>query len=155
MAGKPVEHDPFATQSNGKPVEHDPFAPQKRSWMDVPGEALTNIPHSATKMATGLYEAVTNPVKTVTGVMDVAAGGLQNVLPKSVVNFVNQFETNPEAAQRAIQAANAAGGMVKERYGSVEAIKNTLATDPVGAAGDLSLLFYGGAGVACRLPVVS
>ena len=154
MAGKPVEHDPFATQSNGKPVEHDPFAPQKRSWMDVPGEALTNIPQSATKMATGLYEAVTNPVKTVTGVMDVAAGGLQNALPKSVVNFVNQFETNPEAAQRAIQAANAAGGMVKERYGSVEAIKNTLATDPVGAAGDLSLLFSGGAGVASRLPVV-
>jgi hypothetical protein len=128
---------------------------KKRSWMDVPGEALTNIPQSATKMATGLYEAVTNPVKTVTGVMDVAAGGLQNALPKSVVNFVNQFETNPEAAQRAIQAANAAGGMVKERYGSVEAIKNTLATDPVGAAGDLSLLFSGGAGVASRLPVVS
>ena len=155
MAGKPIEHDPFATQSGGIPVEHDPFAPQKRSWMDVPGEALTNIPQSATKMATGLYEAVTNPVKTVTGVMDVAAGGLQNALPKSVVNFVNQFETNPEAAQRAIQAANAAGGMVKERYGSVEAIKNTLATDPVGAAGDLSLLFSGGAGVASRLPVVS
>jgi len=155
MAGKPVEHNPFATQSGGIPVEHDPFAPQKRSWMDVPGEALTNIPQSATKMATGLYEAVTNPVKTVTGVMDVAAGGLQNALPKSVVNFVNQFETNPEAAQRAIQAANAAGGMVKERYGSVEAIKNTLATDPVGAAGDLSLLFSGGAGVASRLPVVS
>jgi len=71
------------------------------------------------------------------------------------VNFVNQFETNPEAAQRAVQAANAAGGMVKERYGSVEAIKNTLATDPVGAAGDLSLLFSGGAGVAARTPMLA
>ena len=153
MAGKPVDFDPFAPQP--KAVEFDPFAPKKRLWMDVPGEALGNIPSSAKTMASGLYEAVTNPVQTVSGVMDVAAGGLQNALPKSVVNFVNQFETNPEAAQRAVQAANAAGGMVKERYGSVEAIKNTLATDPVGAAGDLSLLFSGGAGIAARTPMLS
>jgi hypothetical protein len=153
MAGVPVEHDPFAT--NGVPVEHDPFAPKKRSWMDVPGEALGNIPSSAANLAKGLYQAVTNPFETVSGAMDVAAGGLQNALPKSVVNFVNQFETNPEAAQRAIQAANAAGGMVKERYGSADAIKNTLATDPVGAAGDLSLLLSGGASVAARTPMLT
>ena len=143
MAGVPVEHDPFA--ANGVPVEHDPFAPKKRSWTDVPGEALGNIPASAKRMASGLYEAVTSPVQTVSGAMDVAAGGLQNALPKSVVNFVNQFETNPDAA----------GGMVKERYGSVDALKNTLATDPVGAAGDLSLLFSGGAGVAARTPMLT
>ena len=153
MAGVPVEHDPFA--ANGVPVEHDPFAPKKRSWMDVPGEALGNIPSSAANLAKGLYQAVTNPFETVSGAMDVAAGGLQNALPKSVVNFVNQFETNPEAAQRAIQAANAAGGMVKERYGSADAIKNTLATDPVGAAGDLSLLLSGGASVAARTPMLT
>ena len=128
---------------------------KKRSWTEVPGEALGNIPSSAANLAKGLYQAVTNPVETVSGAMDVAAGGLQNALPKSVVNFVNQFETNPEAAQRAVQAANAAGGMVKERYGSMDAIKNTLATDPVGAAGDLSLLFSGGAGVAARTPMLA
>ena len=128
---------------------------RKRSWTEVPGEALGNIPSSAANLAKGLYQAVTNPVQTVSGAMDVAAGGLQNALPKPVVDFVNQFETNPEAAQRAVQAANAAGGMVKERYGSMDAIKNTLATDPVGAAGDLSLLFSGGAGVAARTPMLA
>ena len=128
---------------------------KKRSWTEVPGEALGNVPSSAANLAKGLYQAVTNPVETVSGAMDVAAGGLQNALPKSVVDFVNQFETNPEAAQRAVQAANAAGGMVKERYGSMDAIKNTLATDPVGAAGDLSLLFSGGAGVAARTPMLA
>lgn len=153
MAGKPVEYDPFATQP--KAVEFDPFAPKKRSWKDVPGEAFTNIPSSAQTMATGLYQAITNPVQTVSGLMDVAAGGLQNALPKPVVNFVNQFETNPQAAQRAVQAANAAGGMLKDRYGSVEGLKNTLATDPVGAAGDLSLLLSGGSSVATRIPVIS
>jgi hypothetical protein len=128
---------------------------KKRSWTEVPGEALGNIPSSAANLAKGLYQAVTNPFETVSGAMDVAAGGLQNALPKPVVDFVNQFETNPEAAQRAVQAANAAGGMVKERYGSMDAIKNTLATDPVGAAGDLSLLFSGGAGVAARTPMLA
>jgi hypothetical protein len=128
---------------------------KKRSWTEVPGEALGNVPSSAANLAKGLYQAVTNPFETVSGAMDVAAGGLQNALPKSVVNFVNQFETNPEAAQRAVQAANAAGGMVKERYGSMDALKNTLATDPVGAAGDLSLLFSGGAGVAARTPMLA
>jgi len=128
---------------------------KKRSWTEVPGEALGNIPSSAANLAKGLYQAVTNPFETVSGAMDVAAGGLQNALPKSVVDFVNQFETNPEAAQRAVQAANAAGGMVKERYGSMDAIKNTLATDPVGAAGDLSLLFSGGAGVAAKTPMLA
>ena len=128
---------------------------RKRSWTEVPGEALGNVPSSAANLAKGLYQAVTNPFETVSGAMDVAAGGLQNALPKPVVDFVNQLETNPQAAQRAIQAANAAGGMVKERYGSMDAIKNTLATDPVGAAGDLSLLFSGGAGVAARTPMLT
>ena len=155
MAGKPVEHDPFAKQSGGIPVEHDPFAPKKRSWMDVAGESFSSIPQSAANMASGLYEAVTSPVQTVSGLMDVAAGSLQNALPKPVVDFVNKFDADPQAAQRAVQAANAAGGMVKERYGSMDAIKNTLATDPVGAAGDLSLLLTGGAGIASRTPLLA
>ena len=76
MAGKPIDYDPFASQP--KAVDIDPFAPKKRSWMDVPGEALSNIPSSAKTMATGLYQAVTSPVQTVSGLMDVAAGSLQN-----------------------------------------------------------------------------
>ena len=128
---------------------------KKRSWTEVPGEALSNIPSSAANLAKGLYQAVTNPVQTVSGVLDVAAGGLQNALPKPVVDFVNKFDADPQAAQRAVQAANAAGGMLKDRYGSEEAIKNTFATDPVGAAGDLSLLLTGGAGIASRTPLLA
>jgi len=153
MAGTPVDFDPFASQP--KAVDFDPFAPKKRSWTDVPGEAFSNIVPSAKNMASGLYEAVSSPVKTVSGLMDVAAGSLQNALPKPVVNFVNKFDADPQAAQRAVQAANAAGGMLKDRYGSEEAIKNTFATDPVGAAGDLSLLLTGGAGLASRTPLLA
>lgn len=119
---------------------------QRRSFSDVPGEALTNLPSSAANFYQGLLTAITNPAQTATGVLDVGAGALQNLLPKSVVDLVNQIDNKPEAAKRAVDAANAVGGMYKERYGSVDALKNTLATDPVGAASDLSALFSGTAG---------
>lgn len=117
----------------------------RRTWGGTAMEAVTNIPRSAQQFATNLYEAVTSPVQTAKGLMDVGAGALQNVLPEPVVNFINQFDANPQASQRAVQAANAAGQFYKDRYGSVEQIKNTIATDPVGAAADLSTLLSGGA----------
>ena len=126
-----------------------PQAPKKPiGYGEMLGQAVVNTPASAGRMVSGLYEAVTSPVQTISGLMDVAAGGLQNVLPKPVTDFINQFETNPEAAKRAVNTANAMGGMYKERYGTLEGIKNTIATDPVGVAGDLSTLLAGGAGLA-------
>jgi hypothetical protein len=131
------------------PTPKAPPAPKKpMGYGEMLGQAVINTPASAGRMVSGLYEAVTSPVQTVSGLMDVAAGGLQNVLPKPVTDFINQFETNPEAAQRAVNTANAMGGMYKERYGTLEGIKNTIATDPVGVAGDLSTLLAGGAGLA-------
>ena len=137
-----------AAQSPGSGWDVVQQAPKKpMGYGEMLGQAVVNAPASAGRMVSGLYEAVTSPVQTVSGLMDVAAGGLQNVLPKPVTDFINQFETNPEAAQRAVNTANAMGGMYKERYGTLEGIKNTIATDPVGVAGDLSTLLAGGAGL--------
>lgn len=128
----------------------------RRSWSDVPGEALANLPASAGKFVGGLYEAVTSPVQTVKGLLDIGAGALQNITPKVVKDFVNQFETNPEAAQRAVTVANAVGGEYAKRYGSVEGFKEALATDPVGVASDFSTLLTGGAAATSRAaPAVS
>jgi hypothetical protein len=124
---------------------------QRRSFSDVPGEALANVGTSAANFYKGLITAITNPVQTVSGVIDVGAGALQNLLPKELVDLVNQIDNKPEAAKRAVDAANAVGGLYKDRYGSVEALKNTLATDPVGAAADLSTLFTGGAAATARV----
>lgn len=118
--------------------------------MDVPGAAISNLPASAKRFAGGIYEAVTNPIQTVKGVLDVGAGALQKALPEGVVNFVNQFDASPAAAARAVEAANAVGGMYKDRYGSYEGIKRTLAEDPVGAAADLSTLLTGGSAATSR-----
>ena len=133
------------------PIDGSGIPAQRRSFADVPGEALANVGTSAANFYKGLITAITNPVQTVSGVIDVGAGALQNLLPKELVDLVNQIDNKPEAAKRAVDAANAVGGMYKDRYGSVEALKNTLATDPVGAAADLSTLFTGGASATARV----
>lgn len=121
------------------------------SLAEVPVEAIKNVPESAGKFVGGVVQAVTSPVQTIKGILDVGAGALRNALPESVVNFIDQFDTNPEATQRAVMTANAVGGMYKDRYGSYDAIKRTFAEDPVGAAADLSTLLSGGGTAATKL----
>lgn len=137
--------------STAQPAPSGGVPGPRRQWSDVPGEALANLPASAAKFAGGLYEAVTSPVQTVKGLLDLGAGALQNLTPKVVKDFVNQFETNPEAAQRAVATANAVGGEYAKRYGSVEGFKEALATDPVGVASDFSTLLTGGAAATSKV----
>jgi hypothetical protein len=123
---------------------------------EIPGAALKNLPKSAGQFVGSLYEAVTSPIQTAKGLVDVGAGALQNVLPQGVVDFVNSFSSDPANAERAVAAANAVGGMFKDRYGDYEKIKRTFAEDPVGAAADLSTLFSGGALATAKVaPAVS
>ena len=135
-----------ATQPNEIPIG-------RRSYdlADVPMAAAGNVVESGGKFLSGLVTAVTSPVQTITGLLDAGAGALRNTLPKGVVNFIDQFDTNPQATQRAVETANAIGGMYKDRYGDYESIKRTFAEDPVGAASDLSTLLTGGAAGASKL----
>jgi hypothetical protein len=117
------------------------------------GEFLGNVGTSGTKMLGGIVQAVTNPIDTANAVVDTLAGAVQNILPKEVVDFVhrNEPEALARADKKAIEVANAVGGEYKKRYGSAEALANTLYTDPVGAAGDLSMLLTGGASATGKL----
>lgn len=150
---------PVTVTAKRENIQAEPPKPslgKKRSWLDVPVEAVTNVVPSAVNLASGIYEAVTSPIQTAKGIIDVGAGALQNVLPQGVVDFVNKFDSNPEARNRAIAAADAVGGFYKDRYGSEEAFKKTMATDPVGFAADLSTLLSGGATATARVaPTVS
>ena len=121
------------------------------------GGFLSNVGTSAGKLVGGLAEAVTSPVKTVGGILDIGAGALQKALPKGLVDFANNLQTPEaqEAARRAVQTANAVGGMYAQRYGSAEGLKKTLYEDPVGAASDLAALFTGGAGAVRAIPAAT
>lgn len=118
------------------------------SWSDVPGQMVRNLPSSAGNFVGGIYQTVMHPIDTLLTLGDVAAGGFKNIVPKPIADFIDQFDSNPEAANRAVNAANAMGGHFKESYGSVDGLKKALATDPVGVAGDLSTLLSGGAAIA-------
>jgi hypothetical protein len=129
--------------------------PVNRSWNDVPLDAVKNLPSSAANFAGGIYQAVRHPIDTFGNLIDAAAGGLKNALPSSITNAMDLIDPNPQANQRAVSTANAIGQVYKNRYGSINGLKNTIATDPVGAAADLSTILTGGAALASRVPVVS
>lgn len=130
-----------------EPVSEIPAARRSYGLAEVPGAFVTNIPSSAKRFAEGLYDVITHPVQTAKGVLDIGAGAIQSVLPQQVVNWVNQFEANPEAGRQVVEAARAAGGVIADRWGSYENAKRTLAEDPVGAMADLSTILTGAAGV--------
>jgi len=121
------------------------------------GGFLSNIPSSAGRLAEGIGSMILSPIDTASNIMDIGAGALQNALPKAFVDFVNSGDSPEKAAsvKRAVDAANAMGGFLKERYGSLDKIKTTLYEDPVGAAADLSILFTGGGAAATRVATAS
>jgi hypothetical protein len=115
-------------------------APEERTVGGFAG----NVFKSAGRQVAGVAHAIAHPLDTATGLLDVAAGAAQNVLPQSVVDFVNKFDSNPDAAKRAVKVANAVGGQYAKDYGTVEGLKEKLYTDPVGVMGDLSAVLSGG-----------
>lgn len=150
MAG-PWEEYKTPAASAGPWNEYKPApsaAAPSMSLMDVGAQAIQNIPRSAAQFGKGLYEAVTSPVETAGSMLDIAAGGLNLALPEPVRNFMAKIDTDPAATQRAVNAAKQFGGVYAQRYGSVDALKRTIAEDPVGAVADLSTIFSGGAGLA-------
>ena len=124
-----------------------------RTWGEVPAEAVANIPKSTGNLFSSLGQIAMHPQDTLGNVADVGAGAFQYALPDSWTNRINSFGTPEEQALAAKQrdAASAAGQFFMNRFGSEQGIKETLATDPVGVAGDVAGLFAGGAGAARRL----
>lgn len=124
---------------------------QARSWSDVPGEAIRNIPESAGRFVGNIAQAVTSPVQTAKALGNTIVGGLENLIPDP--EWLTD-EQRQYADQRRAQAS-AVGQFFKDRYGSAEGIKNTLATDPVGAAADAATVLTGGGALAARAPGVA
>ena len=74
--------------------------PVKKSiaWSDVASGAASNMVPSLGRMASGIFEAVTSPVKTAKSVLDLGAGALQNVLPESLVQAVGEDKSSRNVA---------------------------------------------------------
>lgn len=132
-----------------------PTAP-RRTWGDVPGEALSNLPASAKRFAGGIFEAVTSPVQTVKNVAQLAGGAAYAMLPQTAQDWLISNANDPEKVKQSIAMAKAVGGEYARRYGTEEGFKEALATDPVGVASDFSTILSGGAAITAKAaPTVS
>ena len=127
-----------------------PYQRRNYTSSEVPAAAIKNLPKSAVEAATGLYQAVSQPLDTLQTISQAIGGGFYNALPEQAQKFVVKVSENPEGLAKSIDTANAVGGIYKDRYGDWEKIKRTVAEDPIGAISDLSLLFSGGASVASK-----
>jgi len=135
-----------------------------REWSDVPGEALKNAPASTVRLAENIVTPLLHPVDTATAMGELATGlrSKAQAPVDAAVNWVrSQFDPEGAAASNAARqkyraqqegTANAVGQAVVDRYGSGEALKNTLATDPVGALADASSVLTLGGGLAAKAP---
>ena len=105
------------------------------SGREVAQSAVRNIPSSAGRFVRDITAPIHSPIETGKGLYGLAKGLVQMVIP---------------GEQGSEQNARAVGDFLKERYGGVDAIKRTIATDPVGIAADVAGVVTGGAGLAVK-----
>ncbi len=107
-------------------------------WSAVPGQALQNSPHSAGQFLENTLTPFVHPIATGQALGAIGAG----LAAKIGIGNADQ------------SAADAVGQFFKDRYGSVDALKSTLANDPIGVLSDAATVLTAGAGAAERAPGV-
>lgn len=110
------------------------------SMADVPGQALQNLPESAAQFASDIVQPILHPIDTAKAIGSVGKGALQKA---GVVS-----------GDDSIKDADAFGQFFADRYGGWDNVKRTMAQDPVGFLGDLSMVLTGGGAAAVRAPGV-
>ena len=103
-------------------------------------QAIINAPSSARQLLNDIITPILSPVQTA---KDLTALG------SSVINLIRPGEQGNEDLARKV------GEFFKERYGGLENIKQTFATDPVGMLSDVSVLLTGGATLTAKAPQIS
>lgn len=115
---------------------------QPLAWRDVPGQAAKNLVPSAKAAALGMVEPFLNPKQTVQTIGNLGKGAISKA--KGALGY--------ERAPDDEKTLDALGQFYKDRYGSEEGFKKSLAEDPVGVATDLSSFVGGGGSLLARAP---
>ena len=97
------------------------------------GQAITNIPSSGKQLGYDMIQPIMHPIQTAKSLKD---------LGSSIINLFVPDEQGNE------QLAREVGNYFKERYGGLDNIKKTFATDPVALLSDVSIILSGGAMLA-------
>src|SRR6266446_354476 len=132
-------YDPATGGAQKKETEPAPV------WSEIPGQALSNAPHSAAEFAGNIAQSALHPIQTAENLVSIGLGVMEKVGRHIGLPSGQGYE----------KYADAVGEFMMNRYGSIDNIKRTLATDPVGVAADLSALFTGGGSLAAKLPGIA
>lgn len=114
-------------------------AADQLDWSDVPGQAVSNLGSSVGNLVNDTVQAVAHPIETAQGLGRLVGG----VAAKAGIGDMDQ------------STADAVGQMLADRYGGIENLKKTMATDPAGFASDLSMILTAGGSLAARAPGVA
>jgi len=135
----------------GQPTpDPDPIpSPTKKDYTNVglgqvAEEAVSGFGASAKREAMAIWDAVSSPIETAKTVGQLGYGILQNTLPDEVVQLIGEDEESQ-------QLASAVGEYFADRYGGIENIKRTVATDSAGFMADLAGVLSGGATIAAKV----
>jgi len=133
--GKPIFDSPpavvGATEAGVKIYDRPPGSIDQAGGFS-PIEMVKNIPGSGRRAVEDVLTTVTSPIQTAKALKNLSFGLAQKLWP---------------GEQEHEKYADAVGDALVDRYGSVDAALNSLETDPVGVALDLSSLITGGAGL--------
>lgn len=124
------------------------FGGKEPQQVEEPGyiqQTIENIPASAAEFGKNIYEAVSSPMETLKAVGRAGAGFMESLHPEEI----------PTSMPEDKQAYEGMKQMLVDRYGSLEALAETVKNDPVGFAADLSTVLTGGGAMASRLPGVA
>lgn len=142
--------DQFDPAASGQPpvkssmdVTVTPAAP---NWSEVPGQALKNAPASLLQLGENVVHPFIHPIETAQTFYDLGRG----LVSKAAGVMGATQDPTEKAATEA--KANAVGKFFADRYGSLDALKQTLATDPAGVLADAATILTGGELAAARAP---
>ena len=119
------------------------------SWSDVATKAQSNLFKDSATVLNDVATGVLHPIDTAQGVLDMANGGLQKVLPESLVNVMHKLA--PDTANNP-QKFDALVNHYKTRYGSEEGFKQAIAQHPAETLMDISAFLTGGGSLAGKVP---
>lgn len=111
-------------------------APQTMTTRQVAGEALSNLGPSALQYGKDIITPILDPIGTAKSIGELGLGIIQLAIPGEQANE---------------KQAKAVGQYFANRYGGMENIKKTMASDPVGFLGDASVILTGGASIAGKV----
>lgn len=134
--------NPWAVVGQPQPIA----APKPLSYGEVAKQAFINTPKSAMQFAQDIAQPFIHPIETATSIVDIGKGVIQKV------RELSPPEARGSAPAMDTAAANAVGDFFVKRYGGIENLKNTIATDPVGFASDAAAILTGGGTLAAKAP---